>query len=77
MSDKTLLLPRNKCAELLAVSTRTFDRMRSADLIPRPVELRGKTKRWSRAELDAWIAAGCPPRVRWEVMKTKSNKKTM
>ena len=64
MSDESLLLPRRRCAELLALSTRTFDRMRSAGLIPQPVELRGKTKRWSRVELDAWIAAGCPPPAR-------------
>ena len=74
MAGETLLLQRRRLAELLAVSTRTFDRMQSAGLIPRPVELRGKTKRWSRTEIDAWIAAGCPPRAKWDVMTTRFKK---
>ena len=70
MSDQSLM-PRIKFASLIAVPTRTFDRMQSAGLLPRPVAIGGKTKRWSRAEVDGWIAAGCPPRAKWDAIKTR------
>jgi len=35
---------------------------------PKPLRL-GRAVRFSRSEIAAWIAAGCPPRARWEAMR--------
>ena len=40
-------------------STRHVYRLADAGSMPRPIRL-GKLVRWRRAELEAWIAAGCP-----------------
>jgi excisionase family DNA binding protein len=32
---------------------------------PKPLRL-GRAVRFSRIEVEAWIAGGCPPRARWE-----------
>jgi len=42
-----------------ACSTRHVYRLADAGPMPRPIRLRTLV-RWSRAELEAWIAAGCP-----------------
>jgi predicted DNA-binding transcriptional regulator AlpA len=67
------LLARKKLADLLDISVRSLDRKCSAGLIPRPVDLQG-TKRWVRSEISEWIAAGRPPRSRWESMRSKAGK---
>jgi excisionase family DNA binding protein len=46
-------------AQLLAVSVRHVHRLADAGRMPRPLKL-GGSRRWDRATLDAWIAAGCP-----------------
>ena len=47
-------------AQLLGgCSTRHVFRLSDASQMPRPIKL-GSLVRWRRAELDAWIAAGCP-----------------
>jgi len=46
-------------AALLDCSTRHVYRLADGGRIPRPVKL-GSLVRWRRAELDAWIKAGCP-----------------
>jgi excisionase family DNA binding protein len=56
------LLDVKAVAALLACSTRTCYRLADGGLMPRPRKL-GALVRWSKADLDQWIAAGCP-RVR-------------
>jgi predicted DNA-binding transcriptional regulator AlpA len=55
-------------AKLLGISRRTFFRHDVEGLLPRCVRPGGR-RYWSRVELERWIAAGCPPRARWEAMK--------
>ncbi|MBI1367094.1 MAG: helix-turn-helix domain-containing protein [Planctomycetes bacterium] len=50
-------------AAMLACSTKTVYRMVDRGAIPRPVRLGGML-RWHRAQLDRWIAEGCPSRSR-------------
>ena len=73
MPDATIAPPPDSCAalldvrrvaELLACSARTVYRLADGGLMPRPRRL-GSLVRWSRAEIDDWITAGCP-RVRRE-----------
>ena len=47
-------------AEMLACSARHVYRMADAGKMPGPVRL-GASVRWQRAELEKWIADGCPP----------------
>ena len=46
-------------AILLGCSKRHVIRLADCGRMPRPVKL-GALIRWRRAELDAWIKAGCP-----------------
>jgi predicted DNA-binding transcriptional regulator AlpA len=65
-----VLLRKKGLAELLDWSPRTIDRYDAAGLLPRPIQL-GGSKRWRRAEIVGWIAAGCPPRKQWEAMSSR------
>ena len=46
-------------AKLLDCSARHVRRMADAGSMPRPVHI-GRLVRWRRADIDQWIAAGCP-----------------
>jgi excisionase family DNA binding protein len=56
-----LLLDAGTVARLLSVSRATVWRMRDAGKLPQPVRLGGAV-RWRRADIDAWVRAGCPSR---------------
>ena len=62
------LLDVRQIAALLRCSTRTVYRLAQGGLMPRPRKL-GALVRWSKSELERWIAGGCrpvsqhPPRV--------------
>jgi len=45
---------------LLAVSRETVARMSQDGRMPEPTYLGVRSPRWPRAEVDAWIAKGCP-----------------
>ena len=60
-----LLLNATDAAERLGVSRTAFYRLSRAGRLPLPVRL-GRSVWWRSAELDAWVAAGCPGRARWE-----------
>ena len=49
----------NAVAELLACSPRHVRRMADSGAMPRPIHL-GRLVRWRRADVDQWLAAGCP-----------------
>ena len=54
-----LLGVRAGAALLGGCSTRHVYRLADAGRMPRPIKL-GTLVRWRRAELEAWIGAGCP-----------------
>lgn len=54
-----LLLSAQTLAQRLAVSVRTLWRLRSSGKLPEPIRLGGAV-RWRTADVDAWVAAGCP-----------------
>jgi excisionase family DNA binding protein len=62
-SDANVLIGVDRVAEKLNVSTRHVRRLAEAGAMPRPIRL-GAVVRWKLAEIDAWIAAGCPRRGR-------------
>jgi len=54
-----LMVSRLQASELLQLSTRTIDNLKREGLMPQPVRI-GRAVRWNRAELVAWVDAGCP-----------------
>ena len=55
-------------AKLLNVSLRHVNALNASGRLPRPIRL-GRSVRWPRAELVAWIAAGAPSREAWEEIR--------
>lgn len=66
--DESLLLNDSSAAKILGIGRTLFRGLNSQGRIPKPIKL-GRRKLWSRQELADWIAAGCPPRDKWERMK--------
>ena len=64
-----LCVDRAGLALMLRVSPRTIRRMDDSGKLPEPVMLLG-CKRWSVVEIEAWIAAGAPPRSQWRSART-------
>ncbi|MBL9118592.1 MAG: helix-turn-helix domain-containing protein [Phycisphaerae bacterium] len=62
-TDANVLIGVERVAEKLNVSTRHVRRLTDAGALPRPIRL-GSLVRWRLAEIDAWIASGCPRRER-------------
>jgi predicted DNA-binding transcriptional regulator AlpA len=55
----------SELARYLQRSVASLYRDDARELIPAGFRL-GNRRRWSRAEIDAWIAAGAPPRKEWQ-----------
>ena len=66
-----LLCDADDAAALCAVSRSHWMNLHTQGKVPLPVRL-GRAVRWSRAELDAWIAAGCPARAKWQTMRDRA-----
>ena len=60
-----LLLKAADLGRLLGCGRSTIWAHHSSGQIPRPVRI-GRITRWRRAEIEAWLDAGAPPRGRWE-----------
>lgn len=58
-ADKPVLLTVKQVATLLSVSQRHVFRLADGGKLPAPRRL-GNAVRWSRIEIESWIAAGCP-----------------
>lgn len=65
VAQDPLALDARAAAALLHVSRSHFFRLDSSGRLPRGFRL-GRCRRWSRSELEAWLAAGAPSRERWE-----------
>ena len=64
MTRAQQLLTAQDVAEMLDIGRSTLYRLKSSGKVPRPVKIGGSV-RWRRAEIKAWIEAGCPPLSRW------------
>ena len=63
------MLNTKRLAELLGISERLIYGMHSSGWIgPLPYKL-GRRTLWSRKEIENWIEAGLPPRVKWVALK--------
>lgn len=61
-------------AQRLDLSRSAFLSGVAGGLIPEGVRI-GGCRRWSVADLDAWLAAGCPSAARWKMMKAGGGRK--
>jgi excisionase family DNA binding protein len=64
------LLTSQDLADKLRVSVSTIKAWRKQGKIPAPLSLSRKSLRWSQADIDAWIAAGMPCLLEWELTLT-------
>jgi predicted DNA-binding transcriptional regulator AlpA len=64
-----LLIDIDQLSVLLRRSVASLERDQAAGRLPAQVYV-GGSKRWRRAEIVAWVASGCPPRARWEEIRT-------
>ena len=58
--DRAAMLSVGDVADMLGCSSRHVYRLSDSGRMPRPIKL-GALVRWRRAELEKWIAEGCPP----------------
>jgi predicted DNA-binding transcriptional regulator AlpA len=61
-----LLVDASVLAALLNVSLRHIHRLDALGQVPEPIRL-GRSVRWNGEEIKAWVAAGAPPRSRWNL----------
>ena len=67
-----MALPAADVAKLLGISLRHLHSLNATGRLPRPIRL-GRSVRWRTDELREWLAAGAPPRDRFEAMREKDN----
>ena len=67
---ESMLIDAKEAAGLCGVGRTTWLSLSSAGKTPASVRL-GRRVLWRRDELKSWIAAGCPSREKWEVMKKR------
>jgi predicted DNA-binding transcriptional regulator AlpA len=63
-----LLLRAPEAAALCHTSARTWWAWDAAGKIPRAIRI-GRSTYWRPEELKAWVAAGCPERQVWEIVR--------
>ena len=73
METAATLLKVNEVAEFLGVSTRHVWNLRTEGFLPDPVRL-GRSARWRRTELVAWVDAGCPAQDEWIIQRPRPEK---
>ncbi len=61
-----LMVGPDRAAALIDVSTRSWQRMVSAQATPAPTAHFGNLPRWSVDDLHHWVELGCPGRERFE-----------
>jgi predicted DNA-binding transcriptional regulator AlpA len=62
------LLSLRQLGAYLNRSVASLHRDLAAGRLPRGVRI-GRSRRWSPQEIDAWLAAGCPPAAEWEARR--------
>lgn len=67
-----LLISVQRLAHLLSLSTGTIGKLDATYRLPSPKRMSGRLM-WSVAEIGAWVAAGCPVRDHWEIVREASH----
>lgn len=66
-----LLLSIKQLSEMLGRSQSSLWEDDKAGRIPMPIKI-GRSVRWRRLEIEAWVEAGCPNRSRWSWQPSKT-----
>lgn len=66
--EMPLLLTIPEAAAMLRVKERTWRTWLASGRIPEPIRI-GRKVFWRPDDLKAWVAAGCPDRAKWEVLR--------
>lgn len=66
-SQTETLIDAAALAEKLNVHQVTIRKWQTSGKIPAPVRI-GRAVKWRLTEIEAWIAAGCPARAKWELL---------
>lgn len=69
-----LLIPDTAAAALAGISRAHWQRLRAAGKLPPSVRL-GRKVLWRRAEVSAWIDAGCPDSKMWGAMQAAAGRR--
>lgn len=71
---QTQLMTVDQVAETLQIGVRSVWRLKDSGRMPAPVRL-GKSVRWQKGLIDAWIGDGCPDvrKTRWSPFETGSS----
>jgi len=65
IAAEALLIDIRQLAKLLKRSVGALERDQVVGRLPAHLYV-GGSKRWRRAEIEAWVLAGCPARAQWE-----------
>ena len=68
-----LMLDAEQSAALCGIAVSSWHKWRASGLVPAPVRISRRVF-WRRIELEAWIAAGCPSRDRWDAMSKEAHR---
>jgi predicted DNA-binding transcriptional regulator AlpA len=66
-----LLITAKEAADSCGKSVRTWREWDSLGFVPAPVRI-GRSTLWSILELKRWIAANCPRRAQWEMLRSEA-----
>lgn len=72
--ETALLIPDTAAAAMAGISRAVWHRLRAAGKVPPPVRL-GRSVRWGRAEIVAWIEASCPDARTWAAMQAAAGRR--
>ncbi|OWK41019.1 helix-turn-helix transcriptional regulator [Fimbriiglobus ruber] len=67
VTPPSLLIDIRDLSALLRRSVASLERDQAAGRLPPAVRL-GGSRLWRRAEIEAWVAAGCPAAARWAAL---------
>ena len=73
IKESAWALSAEELAERLGLSLRHVRRLDATGKLPRPLKLGGSV-RWLVKEINRWLEAGAPDRIRWEAMKKEITK---
>ncbi|HZZ76909.1 MAG TPA: helix-turn-helix domain-containing protein [Gemmataceae bacterium] len=70
-NSESLLIPDTEVAALCHCSRSHWHTLSAAGKVPPSVKL-GRKRLWRRAEIEAWINAGCPDASTWAAMQASA-----
>ena len=70
-NDIALLVDANEAARMCSMHRGSWYKIVAAGKTPASIRI-GSMVRWRRDEIEEWIAAGCPPRAKWDSLQKKS-----